>query len=57
METQRQSARRALRLDAVEAFQWWQLSFENDSQDQCGAEQILQFGDAVDCAGSLDSPA
>ena len=57
MKTQRQSARLAPRLDAEEASRWWRLSFEDDSQDQCGAEQILQIGDAVGYAGSLDSPA
>ena len=57
MKNQRESARLALRLDAEEASRWLRLSFEDDSQDQCGAEQILQIGDAVGYAGSLDSPA
>ena len=40
----------------MEATLWCQLGFqvEDDSQDQCGAEQILQIDDAADCAGSLD---
>ena len=59
MKTQRQSTRLALRLSAREASQaiWWcRLGFqvEGDSQDQRGAEQILQINDAADCAGSLD---
>ena len=55
-ETQRQSTRLALRLSAEEATQWCRLGFqvEGDSQDQRGAEQILQIDDAVDFAGSLD---
>ena len=53
MKTGRQSTRLALRLDAEEASRWW-LGFEDDSQDQRGAKQILQIDDAVDCAGILD---
>ena len=30
------------------------FSVEDDSQDQDGAEQILEINDAADCAGSLD---
>ena len=56
MKTQRQSPRLALRLSAVEATRWCRLSFqdEDDSQDQRGAEQILQINDAADCTDSLD---
>ena len=57
MKTYRQSARPALRLDAEEASWWLLLGFEEDSQDQHGAKQILQIGYGVDCAGSLDPPA
>ena len=54
IKTQHQRARLALRLDAEEASWWWRLGFEDDSQDQRGAEQISQIDDAADCAGSLD---
>ena len=57
MKTQCQNARLALLLDAQEASRWLLHGFEDDSQDQHGAEQILQIDDAVDCAGSLDPPA
>ena len=57
MKTQRQSARLAIRLDAEEAHRLRRLGFKDDTQDQRGAEQILQIDDAVDCAGSLDPPA
>ena len=57
MKTQRQSARVASRLDAEEASRLWRLGLKNDTQDQRGAEQILQIDDAVDYAGSLDPPA
>ena len=58
MKTQHQSPRLALRLSAMEATRWCRLGFqvEDDSQDQCGAEQISQIDDAqaADCADSLD---
>ena len=56
MKTQRRSPRSALRLSAMEATRWCRLGFqvEDDSQDQRGAEQILQIDDAADFAGSLD---
>ena len=57
MKTQSQSACLALWLDAEEASLWQQLCFEDDSQDQLGAEQILQIDNAVDCSGILDPPA
>ena len=48
MKTQRQSPRLALRLSAMEATRWCRLGFqvEDDSQDQRGAEKILQIDDA-----------
>ena len=57
MKIQHQSAHLALLPDAEKASQCWRLRFEEDSQDQHGAEQILQIKDAVDCAGGLDPPA
>ena len=57
MKTQRQNALLALRLDADGASWWWRLGFEGDSQDQRGAERILQINDDVDCACSLDPPS
>ena len=56
MKTKCQSPSLALRLSAVEASRWCLLGFqiEDDSQDQRGAEQILQIDDAADCVGSLD---
>ena len=57
MKTQCQSARLALRLDAEEESRRWLLGFEDDSQHQRGAKQILQIDEAVDCAGKLYPPA
>ena len=56
IKTQRQSPRLALLLSAVEATRWCGLGFqfEDDLQDQDGAEQSLEINDAADCAGSLD---
>ena len=56
IKTQCQSPHLALLLSAVEATRWCRLDFqvEDDSQDQRGAEQILQIDDATDCTGSLD---
>ena len=53
IKTQRQSTRLALRLD-VEEETWWWLGFEDDFQDQRGAQKSLQIDNAVDCTGSLD---
>ena len=52
-------------VDSASVLVWlfgWMLrrrlhGFEDDSQDQRGAEQILQIDDAVDCTDSLDPPA
>ena len=49
MKTQDQNTCLALRLDAEEATLWWWLGFEDDSQNQRGAEleQILRINDAI----------
>ena len=56
MKPRRESSRPALRLFAgkiaAEATRWW-LGCEDDSQEQRGAELILQMHYVVDCAGSL----
>ena len=57
MKTQRQSASLALWLDAEEASLQWLLGFEDDTQNQHGAEQSLQINNAVDCASSQNPPA
>ena len=58
MKPRRENSRPALRLFAgkiaAEATRWWLASgCEDDSQEQRGAELILQMQDVVDCAGSL----
>ena len=56
MKPLRESSRPALRQCAgkiaAEATQWW-LGCGDDSQEQRGAELILQMHDVVDCADSL----
>ena len=56
MKTQCQSTCLALWLSPEEATLWCQLGsqVEDDSQDQGGAQQILQIDYAADCTGSLD---
>ena len=54
MKNLRQSTRLTLWLDAEEASLLPRLGFEDDSEDQLGAEQILQIDDTANCACSLD---
>ena len=58
MKPLRESSRLALRQCAgkiaAEATQWW-LGCGDDSQEQRGAELILQMHDVVDCLSNLGS--